>query len=116
MEIIWKQIISHWKDMPVVAWSSDIVLDDVYQELLKVGEEKAEEDSQFADPTAVYLTREDIETVAHEVGFRFNELRRVFEARGLWIKDTGSLGYQFTKKIGGKNVRFYKLKKINEMN
>ena len=113
MRIIWKKIIEHWNDLPVVGWSKEFSMDDIYQELLLVGENRAEVDNRFNDSLAVYLTRGEIEDVAYDYGVEFNFVRRFFEARELWMKDKGTLGYQFSKKVNGKVERFYKLRKIS---
>ena len=112
IKVIWKRIIEHWEQLPIKTWNCDGVLDDVYSSLIAVGENKVEENSQFADNTGVYLTKDEIEDVIESFGVDFKNIRKIFEIRNLWIKDSATAGYQFTKKINGKNQRFYKLRKI----
>ena len=57
--------------------------------------------------------KSEIEDVLSEFGYEFKDIRRIFDSRNFWIKDTTTAGYQFTKKIDGKNIRFYKLRKIS---
>lgn len=115
MQIIWKSIIEHWECLPIVGWRKEVALDDIYQELIVAGENKAEVNKNFNDPFAVYLTRKEIEDVAYDYGIDFNSIRSLFEARGLWVKDKGAKGYQYSKKVDRKKQHFYKLRKIAEI-
>ena len=81
--------------------------------LLEIGESKAEENEIYKDEAGVYLTKSEIEEVGNYIGIDFVDIRRMFENRNLWIKDKGSSGYQFSKKIDGKKQNFYKLRKIS---
>lgn len=89
------------------------LVDDVYKVLLELGEGKAEENAVYQDETGVYLTRAEIEEAVNCMGYDFLGIRELFERRNLWIKDKGSAGYQFSKKIDGKKVHFYKLRKVS---
>ena len=53
----------------------------------------------------------EIEEVAEEMGYSFNDIRERFELRKLWYKDRNSLGYQRSKKISGEKYRFYALRR-----
>lgn len=115
MNVIWKRIVELWEKLPITTWNKDVVVDDIYAELLAIGEEKAEENPIFQDAEGVFLTRAEIEGAIQELGYgSFNDLRRMFEIRGLWIKDRATLGYQYSKKVDGKMCRFYKLRKVSQ--
>ena len=113
MKVIWEKIIENWERLPIATWNRDVFLDDVYGALLAFGEDKAEGNPQLADQFGVYLTKSEIEDVLSEFGYEFKDIRRIFDSRNFWIKDTTTAGYQFTKKIDGKNIRFYILRKIS---
>ncbi len=113
IKVLWKKIIENWEHLPIATWNRDAFLDDVYGTLLAFGENKANDNPQLADKTGVYLTKSEIEDVLSDFGYDFKEIRRIFDTRNLWLKDSATAGYQFTKKIDGKNIRFYKLRKIN---
>lgn len=116
MAVIWNQIMKLWTKLPITSWSKEIVLEDVYQSLLDIGERKAEKDEKFWDADGVFLTRDEINDVVKGMGYDFNDVRRIFEMRQLWLKDKGSLGYQYSKRINQKLERFYKLRKVEALN
>lgn len=111
-EVIWKRIAELWGKIPIENWCGSFSYAEVYQALLEVGENKSE---QYQDDVCVLLKREEIESVAEEMGYDFLNIRNVFENRHLWKKDRNSLGYQFSKKINGKVERFYALKRISTL-
>ena len=113
IKTIWGQIRRSWEKLPITTYHQAFVLDDVYKVLLELGESKAEENAVYQDETGVYLTRAEIEEAVNCMGYDFLGIRELFERRSLWIKDKGSAGYQFSKKIDGKKVHFYKLRKVS---
>lgn len=112
MGVIWKRIIELWEELPIITTNKAVDIEDIYLSLLTVGLNKAEKDEQFADKQGVYLTRAEIEDVVLEFGATFNDIRRVFENRNLWMKDSNTAGYQYSKRVSGKLERFYKLRKV----
>lgn len=114
IKTIWEQISKLWEKLPISTYHQAFAMEDIYEMLLEVGESKAEENEIYKDETGVYLTKGEIEEVVGYTGYDFHSIRRMFEDRDLWIKDKGSAGYQFSKKIDGKKVRFYKLRKLSD--
>lgn len=114
IKTIWEQICRLWEKLPITTYHKGFVLEDIYEMLLEVGESKAEENEIYKDETGVYLTKDEIEESVRYAGYDFISIRRMFEDRDLWIKDKGSAGYQFSKKIDGKKKNFYKLRKLND--
>lgn len=114
IEIIWRQICSLWEEIPIRTQHEAVVLEDVYFALLDYGNEKAEENEVFQDEKSVFLKKSEIEEIVNDMGYNFNDIRRLFDNRDLWIKDKGSQGYQFSKKIDGKKQHFYRLKKVSD--
>ncbi len=112
MDVIWKRIIELWEELPIITTNKAVDIEEIYMSLLTVGLDKAERDKQFADMHGVYLTRAEIEDTVLEFGATFNDIRRVFENRNLWLKDSNTAGYQYTKRVSGKLERFYKLRKV----
>ena len=110
---IWSRICYLWNKLPITTCYQGVTLEEVYSMLLEIGESKAEENEVYKDDTGVYLTKSEIEEVGNYMGIDFVDIRRMFENRNLWIKDKGSSGYQFSKKIDGKKQNFYKLRKIS---
>lgn len=110
---IWSRICYLWNKLPITTCYQGVTLEEVYSMLLEIGESKAEENEVYKDDTGVYLTKSEIQEVGNYMGIDFVDIRRIFENRNLWIKDKGSSGYQFSKKIDGKKQNFYKLRKIS---
>lgn len=112
MKIIWERIVELWEQLPTTRINKVIDVEDVYISLFAVGQNKAETDEVFADTQGVFLTKEEIEEVAFEYGYDFKDIRRIFENRNLWVKDSNTAGYQYSKRVNGKLKRFYKLRKV----
>lgn len=112
MGVIWKRIVELWEELPIVTTNKFVDIEDIYLSLLTIGLNKAEEDEQYDDTQGVYLTRAEIEETVLEFGARFNDIRRIFEDRNLWLKDSNTAGYQYSKRVNGKLKRFYKLRKV----
>lgn len=111
MEVIWYRIVKLWEKIPIERWDGRYNVEDVYRSLIEVGEAKALKNEEFASARCVYLTKCEIEEVIGTMGYEFNNIRTLFDFRNLWLKDKNAMGYQKTKKIDGKNERFYALKK-----
>ncbi len=112
MKVLWSRIIELWHSIPIVKCCESFSYEEVYRELIEVGEEKVATNEALKDSTCVFLTREEIEKVADDMGYSFLIIRNVFERRRLWKKDSNTMGYQYSKKIAGKSIRFYALKKV----
>lgn len=113
IQIIWDRICKLWEILPIVTQHEAFVLEDIYLRLLDYGIAKAEENDIFKDEESVFLTSSEIKELLSDTEFEFSDIRRLFDNRNLWIKDKGTAGFQFSKKIDGKKQHFYRLRKIN---
>lgn len=110
---LWKQIVSNYDKIPVVAIGTTESIDGIYWNLFNIASEEGRVDS-----IRFLVTKEEMEEVAADNGMTLSQLRTELNLMGLLIKDkpqikegkvtTGS--YQFTKKVDGVNVRFYAIK------
>ena len=108
MKTIWEQIVKRYEELPIVRIHCTCTPEEVYKAMLEFGEEKGD---FFKDEIGVYLTRNEMEEICAEYNVPFSRIRLNFEAGGLFDKDATTLGYQKSKKIDGKKVNLYHLKK-----
>lgn len=110
---LWKQIISNYDKIPVVAIGTTDSIDGIYWELFNIASEEGR-----VDGIRFLVTKEEMEEVAADNGMTLSQLRTELDLMGLFIKDKPQVkggkvitsSYQFTKKVDGVNVRFYAIK------
>lgn len=110
LDVIWQRIVKNYSQIPIVETSVKSSLEDVYERLIEIAEDAGESDISRYGSGVMFLTKKEVETVAQECGYSMAEIRTEFAVRGLWDTDTNSAGYQKSKKINGKVMRFYALK------
>lgn len=120
-DVLWSRIVKNYEKIPVVTINHRGSLEDVYLELAKCSVEiitNAENqwgkflnsDSRYYIPDVVF------NQVAEDYEYRPNDLKCELDMAGLLVKDKGSKGYQYSKRIKGVRLRFYVLRKMTTEN
>lgn len=120
-KVLWKLIIDNYEKIPVVAVYQTEDFEGIYWQLYGIAAEEASKNiaSSRINKVSFLVTREEMEEVASDNGWTLSQLRTELNLRGMLIKDKplmrdGNIianSYQFTKKVGGKNHRFYAIRK-----
>ena len=110
MSTLWQRIIENYSEIPVFEVAVKTSMQDVYEALLEFGENLVKTDAGRQGNGYILLTKDEVQNTIASLGYALNEIRTEFALRGLWVTDKNSGSYQKTKKVDGKNVRFYALK------
>lgn len=113
--VLWNRIQENYARIPIVKIQRTRPLEAVYLELeLLAATCAAGLGLEFMDTeTCFYVTAKDFKKAAERSGWRQSDLCMEFDKAGLFLKDkTG--GYQKSKKVAGKHLHFYVLKKSIE--
>lgn len=104
---LWRRIQENYAEIPIKELAIKTTLETVYEKLLEIGSVQEE----MCEDNYVLITKDTLTKVAEECGYTLAEVRTEFALRGLWVCDKNSGGYQKTKKMHGKNGRYYALKR-----
>ena len=104
---LWRRIQENYPEIPIKELAIKTTLETVYEKLLEIGSLQEE----MCEDNYVLITKDTPIKVAEECGYTLTEVRTEFALRGLWVCDKNSGGYQKTKKVAGKNSRYYALKR-----
>ncbi len=111
--VIWKKIVENYSKIPIVKINQTSSLEQLLEELCSCAAERAKEYGQgFMDePDRCYISTEDFREVVEANGWNVSQARTQLDLQGLFDKDTGTRGYQKSKRIGNEVKRFYAIKK-----
>lgn len=121
-KVIWKIIIDNYEKIPVQPVYKTEDFEGIYWKLYEIAVAECQTDisSNRQNEVRFLVTKNEMEEVAIENGYTLSELRKELNANGMLIKDKprknadGDIlanSYQLTKKINGKNERFYAIRK-----
>lgn len=111
---LWDLICENYARIPITVIHKTSSLESVYMEMavLAATYSKGIGLAFMDSETKFYVTTADFRNIAERNEWRVSDLRVEFDKLGLFDKDKKSGGYQKTKKMNGKNVRFYVLRKL----
>lgn len=110
---IWKRIIEHYHLIPIVKVNQTSSLEQLLDELQACAEEKSKEYGQgfMNDNDRFYIATEEFRNIVEANGWVVSQARVQMDMQGLFDKDSGTRGYQKSKRVGGEVKRFYVVKK-----
>lgn len=112
-QVLWNKICINYERIPVVKINQTSTIGEVYSELVSQAIEwsKMKPYEFMNENDRCFIPKEMFDQIAGENNFSVNNLKNTFDLMGMFIKDKGTKGYQFSKKIDGKIQRFYALRK-----
>ena len=108
--VLWQRIIESYTSIPIVEVGVKTSVEEVYSSLLDYAEDNITWDTNRIEDSVIYFKKDEMEKIVESCGYSLKEIRVEFAVRGLLDCDKNSRGYQKTKKINGKNIRFYALR------
>lgn len=110
---IWKKILENFDAIPITKINQTATLEQLLDELQTCAAERAKEYGQgFMDDTnQYYISSEDFREIIEANGWNVSQARTQMDMMGLFEKDSGTRGYQKSKRVGGEIKRFYVVRK-----
>ena len=110
---VWKKIVEHYPLIPIVKINQTASLEHLLDELQAYAAERAKEYGQgfMDDSTRYYISSEDFREIVEVNGWTVSQARTQIDMQDMFDKDSGTHGYQKSKRIGGEIKRFYVIKK-----
>jgi len=115
--VIWKRIFCNSSKIPVVKMNQTATLDQLVAELREWAKEASNRENQgfMDDANRSYIDAEDFRKIVESNGWRVSQARIELDMQGLFEKDSGTKGYQKTKRVGTEIKRFYVIRKDTDI-
>lgn len=110
--VLWDRILEHYHEIPITKIHKTSSLETVYLDMAKLAATYAKGVGlAFMDTEECFsVATKDFKSIATRHGWEPSALAVEFDKAGLFIKDRGN-GYQKSKKINGKHLHYYVLRK-----
>lgn len=112
-QVLWDKIRENYENIPVVKINQTSPLEEVYQELIEAAGElsKTNGNEFMKKEDRCYIPKDLFDKIAEENKFNADDLKNNFDLMGLLVKDKGTKGFQYSKRVDGVKQRYYVLRK-----